>query len=165
MNRTSLYILIALIIGSIIAVWHNAQKVTPGKSFDTIVVGTNAEYAPFSFKENGTIVGFDIDVITEAIKRLNKKIVLKDMPFDALIPEIQIGNIHVIAAGMTPTPERAQRTLFTQPHATNNSLAIESSAFGISKHYPELRDYIQIMLDHMQEDGTLDALKKKWNLS
>ena len=165
MNRTSLYILIMLIIGTTVAVWYSAQKITPGKSFDTIIVGTNTECAPFSFKEDDTIVGFDIDVITEVIKRLNKKIVLKDMPFDALIPEIQIGNIHVIAAGMTPTPERAQRTLFTQPHASNESSAVENSAFGISKHYPELRDYIQIMLDRMQEDGTLTMLKKKWNLS
>jgi ABC-type amino acid transport substrate-binding protein len=41
----------------------------------------------------------------------------------------------------------------------------ESSVFAISKHYPELRNYIQATLDRMQEDGTLDALKKKWNLS
>jgi ABC-type amino acid transport substrate-binding protein len=165
MNRTSLYILITLIIGTTVAVWYSANKVTPGKSFDTIIVGTNTELPPFSFKKDDKVVGFDIDVITEAVKRLNKKIVLKDMPFDELIPEIQIGNIHVIAAGMTPTPEREQRTLFTQPHLSNDSSRIENSAFCISKHYPELRDYIQIMLDRMQQDGTLYTLKKKWNLS
>lgn len=165
MNRASLYILVSLIIGTTVAVWYSAQKVTPGKSFDTIIVGTNTERAPFSFKEDDIIIGFDIDVITEAAKRLNKKIALKNMSFDALIPEVQLGNIHVIAAGITPTPELAQRTLFTEPLVTNNSLAIESSAFGVSKHYPELRDYIQITLDRMQEDGTLDALKEKWKLS
>jgi ABC-type amino acid transport substrate-binding protein len=40
----------------------------------------------------------------------------------------------------------------------------ESSAFAVSKHYPELRDYIQMTLDRMREDGTLDTLKRKWNL-
>jgi len=40
----------------------------------------------------------------------------------------------------------------------------ESSAFAVSKYYPELRDYIQVTLDRMQEDGTLNALKTKWNL-
>ena len=227
---------------------------------DTIIVGTNAEFQPFSFKDNDNITGFDIDVIQEVLKRLNKQIVIKDMPFDALIPEIQLGNIHVIAAGITPTPERAERALFTRPHlAAGNPLVIilrqaqderekriptlddlagktvvvnegyladsfmseqpgvhilrlssaavsdgmlalesgradafvtalhsiqpyfekhnqsnfsvtpipgteESSAFAVSKHYPELRDYIQITLDRMQEDGTLDTLKRKWNL-
>jgi ABC-type amino acid transport substrate-binding protein len=33
----------------------------------------------------------------------------------------------------------------------------------VSKHYPELRDYIAVTLERMEEDGTLAALKKKWN--
>ena len=77
MKKISLYIVLSLIVATTIAVWYSAQKVTPGKSFDTIIVGTNTECPPFSFKENDTIVGFDIDVITEVVKRLNKKIVVK----------------------------------------------------------------------------------------
>jgi arginine/lysine/histidine transporter system substrate-binding protein len=265
MKKTSLYIIIALILGASAILWYKAEKkIITAPSLDTIIVGTNSEFQPFSFKENDTIVGFDIDVITEVLKRLNKDIIFKDMPFDALLPEIQLGNIYVIAAGITPTPERAQRALFTRPHlATGNPLVIialrpsfaeasadkqalttlddlvgktvvvnegyvadsymseqpgvhlirlsssaisdsmlalksgradavvaalhsvnpyfakhdrtefsitpipgteESSAFAISKHYPELRDYIQITLDRMKEDGTLDTLKRKWNL-
>jgi polar amino acid transport system substrate-binding protein len=255
MKKISLYILTTLIVLVTIIVWRSAKTITPGNAYETVIVGTNAEFQPFSFKENDTIVGFDIDVITEIFKRLDKKLIIKDMPFDALIPEIQLGNIHVIAAGMTPTPERAQRTLFTDPHLTSDSLAIislknkpinsvqelknktvvvnegytadtyiseqpninvmrisssavsdgilalnsnradafitalhpmkpyfnmfgtdefiitpipntqEASAFAISKHYPELRDYIQVTLNRMQEDGTLDVLKKKWGLA
>lgn len=165
MKKVSLYILLSLIFATTIAVWYSAQKVTPGKSFDTIIVGTNTERAPFSFKENDTIVGFDIDVISEAVKRLNKKIIVKDILFNALITEVQLGNIYVIAAGITPNPDDVKRALFTQPHFISNSPDINNSAFGISRHYPELRDYIQIILDRMKDDGTLDALKKKWNLS
>jgi len=265
MKKTSLYIIIALILGTSAILWYRAEKkIITATPLNTIIVGTNSEFQPFSFKEDDTIIGFDIDVITEVLKRLNKNIVFKDMPFDALLPEIQLGNIHVIAAGITPTPERAQRALFTRPHlATGNPLVIislrpsfaeasegrqalttlddlagktivvnegyvadsymseqpgvhlirlssaavsdsmlalesgradavvtalhsirpyfekhdqskfsitpipgteESSAFAVSKHYPELRDYIQITLDRMQEDGTLNSLKRKWNL-
>jgi ABC-type amino acid transport substrate-binding protein len=256
MKKLSLFILITLIIVTTFAVWRSAKKVTPGNSFETVIVGTNAEFQPFSFKEkNGEIVGFDIDVITEVLKRLNKRMIIKDMPFDALIPETQLGNVYVIAAGITPTKERAKRILFTQPHLTNDALVIiklkndntinsvhdlkgktvivnegytadsfaselkdvnvvrlssnavsdgilslhskradafitaenptkpyfdlignneftiipiedaqDTSAFAVSKHYPELRDYIQITLDRMEADGTLAALKKKWNL-
>jgi polar amino acid transport system substrate-binding protein len=255
MRKTSLYIIITLIIITTAAVWRSAKKAYPASSVETIIIGTNAEFQPFSFKKDDIITGFDIEVIEEIFKRLDKKIIFKDMPFDALIPEIQLGNIHVIAGGITPTKERAQKTLFTEPHITGDSLAIislksgphinsihdlidknvavnegytadfymtdqqginlirlssssvsegilalqsnradafvtalrpmepyftlfgkenltiipiegteESSAFAISKHYPELRDLIQITLDRMQADGTLDALKKKWNL-
>src|SRR5579862_9191815 len=65
----------------------------------TIVIGTNAEFPPFSFiDEQGAVTGFDIDVAKEVFKRLGKQMTIKDMAFDMLIPEIQQGSIHVIAA-------------------------------------------------------------------
>lgn len=95
---------------------------------NTIVVGTNAEFPPFSFIDNNRIVGFDIDIMQEVAKRMGKTIEWRDMPFDALIPEIQLGTIHMIASGMTPTPERAQRILFTKPYTTDNPLVIVTRA-------------------------------------
>ncbi len=89
-----------------------------------LVVGTNAEFEPFSFIENDTIVGFDIDVAKEVAKRLGKKMELVNMSYDALIPEIQLGSIHMIAAGMTPSPERAKRVFFTKPHFAGDPLMI-----------------------------------------
>ncbi len=91
---------------------------------DTLVIGTNSEYPPFSFQKNGEIVGFDIDVAKEVCKRLNKKCTLKDMPFDALIPDLTFGNIDFIAAGVTYTAERAQRVAFAKPHFGNDPLVI-----------------------------------------
>src|SRR5216684_1957016 len=124
MKKISLYIIIAIIILTSFMIWYRAEKtIITAQPMDTIIVGTNAEFQPFSFKQDETVTGFDIDVITEVLKRLNKKMVIKDMPFDALLPEIQLGNIHVIAAGITPTPERSQRALFTRPHlAAGNPL-------------------------------------------
>ena len=257
MKKTSLFITIGIIALISAALWYRAEKtITTATALDTIIIGTNAEFQPFSFKDQDEIVGFDIDVAQEVARRLGKRATLKDMPFDALIPEIQIGNIHMIAAGITPTKERAQRTLFTKPHLLGNPLVIitlkdkpvltsleqlngktvavnegylsdsfmseqtsvellrlssalvsdgilalqsnradafvaalysmkpyfekydvnnfnvtpipateETSAFAISKHYPELRYSVQQALDNMAADGTLGAIKTKWNLS
>src|SRR5256885_429404 len=124
MKKTSLFILTALIIGSMIMLWRTTKKETSlSPSFETIIVGTNTEFQPFSFKEGDTITGFDIELMEEIGKRLNKKIIFKDMPFEALIPEIQLGNVQVAAGGITPTEKRAQRVLFTQPHLTGDQLA------------------------------------------
>ena len=125
MNWRPLIILVALILVSFLSVWvFKRNKPVPAseQSMDTLIVGTNTEYAPFSLIENDQITGFDIDVIQEAAKRMNKKITLKDMSFDALIPELQIGSIHMIAAGMTPTPEREKRAFFTTPHFDSDPL-------------------------------------------
>lgn len=91
-------------------------------------VGTNSEYPPFSFKDGDTLKGFDIDLIQEVAKRMDATIAMNDMPFDALIPALQLGSIHVIAAGLTRTDERAQRMFFTKPYITGDPLLIISLA-------------------------------------
>ena len=121
----NIYRSILLILSLItLAVWYTKRKKPVSQTTDTLLVGTNAEFPPFSFMENNKIVGFDIDIIKHVGQRLGKKIVIKDMPFDALILEIQLGNIQVIAAGMSPTVQRAKRVFFTEPHLTDNPLVI-----------------------------------------
>ncbi|MBS1987123.1 amino acid ABC transporter substrate-binding protein [Candidatus Dependentiae bacterium] len=91
---------------------------------DTIIVGTNAEYQPFSFLRDGTIVGFDIDVAKEVVKRLGKNIEIIDMPFDMLLPCLQMGTVQIIAAGISPKPSRAKHVLFTKPYFENDPLLV-----------------------------------------
>lgn len=93
---------------------------------DVLFVGTNAEFKPFTHIENDQIVGFDIDVAREVCKRLGVEMKLKDMPFDALIPEVVLGQVHFVAAGMSYTPERAQRVLFSSSYLSGDPLVIVS---------------------------------------
>src|SRR6185369_11452130 len=83
---------------------------------NTLIVGTNAEFPPYCYIENNIIVGFDIDIAKEVAQRLGKSIQFKDMPFDALIPDIILGNVDFVAAGMSYTEERAKRVSFTRPY-------------------------------------------------
>jgi len=118
----SLLLMLSLIT---LAVWYTKRKKpVPQTTIDTLIVGTNATFPPFSFIEDNTIVGLDIDIAKEVAQRLKRKIIIKNMPFNVLIPEIQLGNIQVIAAGMSPTAERAKRVLFTEPHLEGNPLVI-----------------------------------------
>lgn len=89
---------------------------------EALIVGTNAEFAPFCFERDGDIVGFDIDVAEEVAKRLGKTIKIVDMPFDTLIPSLMLGKIHFIAAGMSPTEERAKKVLFSLPYLEGDPL-------------------------------------------
>jgi arginine/lysine/histidine transporter system substrate-binding protein len=117
-NTLMLIIVTSLMLISIFFAFRNrvTRSVSEKPEYPVLLVGTNAEYQPFTFIKNREIVGFDIDIIKETAKRLNKQIVIKDMSFDALLPELQVGNLHVVAAGLTPTEERAKRVLFTTPH-------------------------------------------------
>jgi polar amino acid transport system substrate-binding protein len=119
------------LLASIFAIWflaHRAPTAHTSAHDDILIVGTNSEYAPYSFMQDNTVVGFDIDLINEVAKRMNKKIELRDMAFDALIPALQIGSIQVIGAGLTPTPDRALRIYFTKPYIHGDPLLIISPA-------------------------------------
>lgn len=90
----------------------------------TLVVGTNAEFTPYCFIEQGKIVGFDIDIAKEVANRLGKTIELKDMPFEALIPDLILGRVDFVAAGLCDTPERKKQVLFTKPYMVGDPLVI-----------------------------------------
>lgn len=90
----------------------------------TFLVGTNSDFPPFSYIVNGEIIGFDIDIAKEVAHRLGKGITLKDMPFDALIPDLTMGRVDFVAAGMTANEERAKRVLFTKSYMGGNPLMI-----------------------------------------
>lgn len=53
-----------------------------------IVMGVSAEYPPFEFKNEGIILGFDIDVAKAIAAELNYKLKLQDMDFSTIISTI-----------------------------------------------------------------------------
>lgn len=70
------------------------------------VVGTNAEYPPFEYVENGEIAGFDAEIIKEAAKRMEIEYKWLNTNFDGLIPALQTKKVDIVIAGMSVTPER-----------------------------------------------------------
>jgi ABC-type amino acid transport substrate-binding protein len=136
------------------------------KNDESLAVGTNAEFYPFSFIENGKIVGFDIDIASEVCKRLGKEIEVKDMSFDVLIPQLTLGYIDFIAAGMTYTEERNQYVSFTTPYFSDDPLIILTVAKDESHHIKSLSDF-QGQTIIVNEGYTADLFlssKKEFNL-
>lgn len=82
---------------------------------DIIVVGTEATYPPFEFRnDKNEIVGYDMDVVQTIADKLGKKVEIVDMAFDGLIPALITGKVDLVAAGMTNTEERAKKVDFSQ---------------------------------------------------
>ena len=84
---------------------------------DVLYVGTNAEYPPFEYlDENGNVVGFDIDLMNEISTIIGKKIEIKDMTFDGLIPALESKTIDILIAGITATESRKKVINFSKPY-------------------------------------------------
>lgn len=127
MNQRALFLFIVFVIlgSSMWYLFRSAPSTGPKyRDLETIIIGTNSEYQPYTFIKNDTLTGLDIDIATEVMNRLGKKFTFKDMAFDALIPEIQMGSTHMIAAGVTPTPLREKVVSFTTPHIEGQHLYI-----------------------------------------
>ncbi len=129
MNKNTAFLLFFLALSGLF-LWKSTlqRKSSPLEDPRLLIVGTNTDFRPFSFIENNEIVGFDIDVIKEVAHRIDKQIMIKDMPFDSLMIECIKGYIQVIAAGVTATPERAKKVLFTTPYINNDALYIVTLA-------------------------------------
>lgn len=101
----------------------------------TLVIGTNAEYAPFEYLDGAsqTVVGFDMDVVgllethLENTYDVDINVVVKDMAFDGLIGSLQANQIDLIAAAFTKNAERAESVLFSDIYYQAQTVVVMKS--------------------------------------
>ena len=89
------------------------------KDSGKLVVGTEAQYAPYEFKDlDANFVGCDMWLAQQIADSLGVKLEIVDMSFDGIIPAVQSGKADFGMAGMTVTPERAESINFTDSYCT-----------------------------------------------
>lgn len=97
---------------------------------EPLVVGTNAEFAPFEFiGDDGKIIGFDPDLIDAILKDAGLEYEIITMEFDALTSALASGQIDIAISGMTITEERKENVLFSEPYfnASQKLMVVEGS--------------------------------------
>lgn len=127
------------------------------KAKGRLVVGINAEFAPFEFHTmiNGkdTIVGFDIDLAKDIAKDMGVELELKELAFDALLTTLQTGQVDVIISGLSATEERRKTVDFSEPYYRGGqSLLTTSQNVGKFNSFADLKDRkIGIQLSSLQD--------------
>ena len=87
---------------------------------DSIIVQTNAFFAPFEYYDGTEIVGVDVEIMELVGKKLGKKIEWKDGDFGIIIDTVKEGKLADCgAAGLTITEERAAKVDFPNPYYTS----------------------------------------------
>ena len=98
--------------------------------------GVDGTFAPHAMpKLGGGVEGFQIDVFTEAAKRMKRDITIDSVSFSTLIPGMQSGRYDFIAAPTTVTRERAENMLFTAGYLWT------AYQFGIKKGTPPIKGW------------------------
>ncbi len=79
-----------------------------------VAVQTSGPLMSF-INKNGERTGLAVEVAKRMANDLGVELVLQDYDWKGLIPALTSGKVDMIAADMTPTPERAIQVLFSRP--------------------------------------------------
>ena len=101
---------------------------------DTIVVYTNAYFAPFEyFADANTIAGVDIDIMNMVGEKLGRDVKFENVDFDVIISNVHTGSLcDVGAAGITITDERSEQVDFSIPYYTSVQYVVYTDNSGVT---------------------------------
>ena len=91
----------------------------------TLIMATNAEFPPYEYHDSSTtgpdgsdIVGIDVEIAAAIAEKLGKTLVIEDIQFPSIIPELHSGKADIGAAGITVTEDRLFNADFSDTYAT-----------------------------------------------
>jgi len=91
-----------------------AMAPAAAKEWKTVRIGTDATYPPFeSIDSKGEIVGWEIDFCKELCARMQVTCTFQNQDWDGIIPSLIGGKFDVILSGMSITPKRQEKVLFS----------------------------------------------------
>lgn len=89
-----------------------------------IRIGMAANYPPLSFREDGELVGIEVDLAREVVRETGLSVTIKQLPWADLIPALQSGKIDVIMSGMSVTEARAKQVTFVEPYLRTGQMVL-----------------------------------------
>lgn len=87
------------------------------KSQGELRIGCEAAYVPFTFRREGRIVGYDVDLAEIFCKSLGVKPNFIDTAWAGVIPSLYAKKFDIIMSSMSYTAERVKRVAFSIPYA------------------------------------------------
>ena len=134
LRRRGIVVGITVIAGALALSACNAKTTTPGKksALDTIkkngkiVIATDASYAPNEFKQNGQVVGFDVDLGTAIAKKLGVTASIQDVKFDNILPALQSKKYDISLSSFTDNKQREQSFDFVTYFSAGTGLMVKA---------------------------------------
>jgi polar amino acid transport system substrate-binding protein len=118
-----------------------AQAVTLAqiKAAGELKIGCEAAYVPFTYRDAGKIVGYDVELADLFCKALGVKPNFIDTAWAGVIPSLYAKKFDIIMTSMSYTKERLERVAFTIPYAeASQALLIRAGDAGAIKGLSDL---------------------------
>jgi polar amino acid transport system substrate-binding protein len=114
-------------VASILIITAVAATIFSGcgkKNEDTLIVGTEAGFAPYEYMEGDKVVGIDMDIAQAIADSMGKELVIKNMDFDGALAAVQNGTVDFVAAGVSVNEERQKLMDFSIDYVDSTEVVI-----------------------------------------
>lgn len=97
-----------------------------GQAQESLRVGTEGVYAPFSFHDErtGELTGYDVDVARAVGEKLGRPVEFVEIPWDAIFAGLDAERFDVVANQVTITPERRAKYDLSTPYAVGEGVIV-----------------------------------------
>lgn len=91
-------------------------KSAPQNSDNALVVVTSADFAPFEYVDGDVYYGVDIEIAAAFAKKLGRKLVIKNVVFESIFYELQMGHADVAISAVSVVEERKELITFSNSY-------------------------------------------------
>lgn len=116
-KKVMLSLMAGAMVFSLVGCGKEAEKKVEEKvKQEEVVFATAPDGPPFTYKENGKLTGFDVELINEIAEKENMKVSWKEMKFNGIIPALQSQQVDGAVAAITIRDDRKEVVNFTDPY-------------------------------------------------
>ncbi len=126
-----------------------------------LLVGMDPTYPPFGSRQpDGTLTGFDVELVESLAKSLNRKPEIKEIAYRDLLPALADGAVDIVVSAMPIRQDREAIARFSQPYYDATQVAVASN--GGKEGWESLADLADCRLGaKIGTTGEFEALALK----
>ncbi|WP_283583970.1 transporter substrate-binding domain-containing protein [Limosilactobacillus difficilis] len=99
---------------------QKASLVHPG----TLTVGLEGTYAPYSYRKDGKLTGFEVELARKLAKQMGYKVKFVPTKWDSLIAGVGAHKFDMVLNNVVMTPQRKKAYAFSHPYIYSKSALI-----------------------------------------
>ncbi|MDR2307664.1 MAG: transporter substrate-binding domain-containing protein [Paucimonas sp.] len=119
-------------------------------------IAVHSDAAPYAFKENEHLTGFDIELGQALAKELDVRAEFVEAPADEVLSGVESGRYDIAIDKLDPERKLAPTLTTSQPFAQ------PPLVIPFQKDNPAFESAVNHALQRIEDDGRLEALEAKW---
>ncbi|MCH4008876.1 transporter substrate-binding domain-containing protein [Companilactobacillus sp.] len=109
------------------------------KTKGTLTIGLEGTFAPYSYRENGKLTGFEVEYAKALAKKMDLKAKFVPTKWDSLIAGLNSKTFDVVINNVGETSDRQKHYIFADPYVKSKSVLVTKSDNSKIKSVDDLK--------------------------